>query len=98
FLRSTTVTFTGALAKALAAFSPAKPAPMTTTRGLVTCCVIGNIVASLNPTYTAEGKSFIGPTAGELESASREKRGSNEQFLSALPDCLPCGSVLRCSQ
>src|SRR6478752_4142644 len=49
---------TAAPASALAAFRPAKPAPMTTTFGLLPCCAIGNIVAIPQPTYTAEGKRF----------------------------------------
>jgi hypothetical protein len=54
---------------------------MTTTRGLLTCCVIGNIVASHNPTYTADGKSFIGAAAGELEiSALKRASGKTTVF------------------
>src|SRR5579859_2289857 len=48
---------------------------MTTTLGLLTCCVIGNIVASPDPTYTAEVKSFIGPDVPKCgDRAGKAKR------------------------
>src|SRR4051794_19257470 len=68
--------------RAFAALIPAKPAPMTTTLGLLTCCVIGNIVAIPQPTYTAEGKSF--------------RPLVDQAWSRRLPDCVCTGAVIRC--
>src|SRR5262249_54841841 len=65
FLRSTTVTWTGARARALAALIPAKPAPRMTTRGSLGFCVIGNIVVSPKAPYTVDDKSVTGDAAGK---------------------------------
>jgi hypothetical protein len=62
---------------------------MTTTLGLLPCCVIGNIVAIPKPTYTAEGKSLsaaLRHVVPELQSVG----------LNILPDCLDAAGVILC--